>query len=392
MGALRRVLCVATIATLALTGPASAASAGAETSSGLQIVGPDTLKLSVKAGKDQTEPVTVWLRNPTAGEVRPRFSVELEDTDETAGDAVSVLAPQGSRFRALPAKSVQQYRFALRGVDSSNSSTGQLVISADASSSTRTSAPAPASISVTVTPKRSYGNTYYWVLFAPALLALALVAIGWALNRAAPGSTIVPANLSFSGGFASTLTIVGALLGTIIAAGVLPSDTTHLADTAYKALNIIFGALIASAVLIYSAYQKQEPGKDGSPELHAYVWAFMLACAVTAWAAFGELTTLWFLIWDINGTSGLTDAGVLVLDIMIVGAGVAMIVYVLRRIGQVASAPATEQTAPLLTFALRSEPGSVGSDWFAEVEGGHAQPGVMIAPQAPSRPPPRFVL
>jgi hypothetical protein len=401
MAAVRSVICAGGIAVLALVGSASAATPGGDSSSGLQVVGPEALKLSIKTGSHQTEPVTVWLRNPTAITVRPKFSAQLEDEDDTAGDVISVLPDEGSAFRVVPAKSVQHYRLVMRGVDDSNGSTGQLVISADTGKSSRAAAPAPATISVTVDPKRSYGNTYYWVLFGPAALALALVAIGWLAVRTHPGKTIASADLNFSSGFASTLTIVGALLGTIIAAGVLPPETTHLADDAYKALNIIFLVLIASAVVIFSAFQKQTTDKDGNPELRAYVGAFMLACAVTAWAAFGELVTLWFLIWDINGTSGLTDAGVLVLDIMIVSAGIAMVIYVLRRIKQVATEPtvepATTVSGPLHITTIRNLDGMRVSLAIGAV-GEAAEPGqerelkpVMLASQPPHRRP-RFVL
>jgi hypothetical protein len=404
------------MALLALAGTAWGAPAS-EPAAGLQVVGPEGVKLSVDAGKEESEPVTVWVRNATDAPVHPRFSAQLEDTDTTPGDVVSVLPASGGAFRPVPAKAVQHYRLILKGLDDDNSSDGQLVISADAPKSRRASVPAPATVGVTVSPKRSYGNTYYWVLFAPALVALVLVLIGWLIapGRSGLRSPIAPANLSFTNGFASTLTIVGAVLGTVIAAGVLPTDTRHVAVSAYKALNIIFGALIAAAVLVGGAFQKQTLGKDGSPELRAYVWAFLIACAVTAWAAFGELATLWFLIWDVNSTSGLTEAGVIVLDVLIVGAGVAMAVYVLRRIGQVAgtpAAPAAQAEAPAppeRDVLARFIPRRGGFSWeayaepragFARVETGDGGEDiaerphevVMVAPQATPRRPPWFVL
>jgi hypothetical protein len=409
MRSLRRVLCAGVIATAALAGTASAAAP--EASTGLQVVGPEALKLSVEQGKNQTDPVTIWVRNATRSAVRPNFSAQLEDTDETPGDVVSVAPDKGATFRAIPAKGVEHYRLVLRGVDDPNGSTGELVVGAESSKSTRGSAPVPATIGVSVSPKRNFGYTYYWVLFGPALLAILLVVSGWLKVRGRPtlSGTIAPANFSYSSGFASTLTVIGALLGTIVAAGVLPSDTTHLADSAYKALNIIFGALIAVSVLIVSAFQQQKPGKDGSPELRAYVWAFLLACIVTAWAAFGELCALWFLIWDINGTSGLTQAGVVVLDVLLVGAGFAMTVYTVRRIGQVVKPegfePAGTRVAEsvdvavlprdVTTFrirALRSSAITGEGEGQAEEVLFDKPPVVTITPQPPSRPPPRFVL
>jgi hypothetical protein len=418
MGVLRGVLCAGAVALIALAGNAWGQTPANEPAAGLQVVGPEGLKLSVDAGKEETEPVTVWVRNATDSPVHPRFSAQLQDTDTTPGDVVSVLPASGGAFRPVPAKTVQHYRLRLKGLDDDNSSEGQLVISADAPESSRASVPAPATVGVTVTPKRSYGNTYYYILFVPALLAMALVAIGWRRTTPRPAfaGTIAPANLSFSSGFASTLTIVGAVLGTVIAAGVLPTDTMHLAVGAYKALNIIFGALIAAAVLIVSAFQKQTAGKDGGPELRAYVWAFLIACAVTAWAAFGELATLWFLIWDVNGTSGLTDAGVLVLDVLIAVAGLAMVVYVVRRIGQVVGKPAAPPTQAAETPAVsrwnldalrlprrgelawevfvepRADRASVATPREGEGSEERRPEVVMVAPQAPARPPPRFVL
>jgi hypothetical protein len=354
MVTMRRVLCVGLIATVGWVGSASAATSSGGVSPSLQIVGPESLELTVNADGVQTKPVTVWLRNASQDVVRPRFAAQLEDPDGTPGDIVTVTPEEGSTFRSVPAQGVQRYRIVLRGVDETNSSTGQLVVTV-AKASGSSHMVSPATVSVSVAPTRDYGNTLEFVLFGTGLFAFALVLIRWATLAVSPTQTIAPANRSFSSGFASTLTVVGAVFGTIVAAGLLPADTAHLASASYTALNVIFAAMIACGVLIFSAFQKQVRSKDGL-ELLGYVGTFMLACAVTAWAAFGELVTLWFLVWDINGTSGFTSVGVVVLDIMIVSAFGAMVIYLIRRIGQIAGKgqaydAAAERTADQATVA-----------------------------------------
>jgi hypothetical protein len=125
-----------------------------------------------------------------------------------------------------------------------------------------------------------------------------------------------------------------ALVGTLIAAGPLPDQTTWLPKDTYIALNVIFAAMIACAPLVYGAWQKE---KDDKPE--GFVILFLAGAFLTAWAALAELVTLWFLIWDINGTDGFGQWGVRVFDGIIIIALVAMGAYLFSRTAQITDKP-----------------------------------------------------
>ena len=123
----------------------------------------------------------------------------------------------------------------------------------------------------------------------------------------------------FSKSSASTLTVVGALLGTAIAAGVLPEDTGSPSKEAFTALNLLFGVGVVVAGVVYAAL----PNK---------MWAFLVAATITMWAVFGELLTLFQLVDALGQGHGFTGLAVVFFRILLGTAMVAVAVYVPMRI------------------------------------------------------------
>lgn len=150
---------------------------------------------------------------------------------------------------------------------------------------------------------------------------------------------LAPEDLDFSSGFTSTVTVASATVAAIVAASVIPAQTTWLSKDSYVALNVIFVAMIALAALIFKAFQTECAGK-----LHGYVIAFLAAAGITTFAVFGELLTLWYLVWDINGTKGFTPVGTAVLEGIVVTAGLTSVLYLVRRSMQI-TAGAQERSA-----------------------------------------------
>ena len=207
------------------------------------------------------------------------------------------------------------------------------------------------------------------ILFGSLLFGAALAAIRFfTLKGVHLKNEVGAVGFDFSTGFASTAMLAAALLGTIISAGVLPDVTEHLSKDGYAALNVIFGALIAVATLVYAAVQKQSV-EDGETRLHGYVGWFLIASAMIGWAAAGELATLWFLVEDLDATKGFTELGVDMVKTVLAIGGVATLVYLFRRMRQIIEkqpVAAGVVAAP----APEAEPG---------VE---AAPHVMVAPRA----------
>ena len=95
-----------------------------------------------------------------------------------------------------------------------------------------------------VTPQLLHAGaagTPWWIwvtVFLPLAVAVALVTVSWVRDRsgARRGDRLGPPNWDFSASFASTLTVFGSLLGTILSANVLPVGTLVPAST-YTGLN-----------------------------------------------------------------------------------------------------------------------------------------------------------
>jgi hypothetical protein len=192
------------------------------------------------------------------------------------------------------------------------------------------------------------------------VLAGGLLAI---LGRETGWKTALPADLDFSTSFASTLTAVQALLGTVIAASVLPEQTTTLSQAAFIALNLIFGAGVVVAGLVYAALQVPKWTDVDPPagqqvtrqrvQMEGTVTGFLIASFVTIWAVFGELWTMWLLFDELSQDQGFSATALLVVKIMIGISAVTVAVYTVTRIPSIVDSerdkdgqPATNQLGP----------------------------------------------
>jgi hypothetical protein len=336
----RRALCIllgaATTMLLPLAGLAAAASGD---DGALQIVGPSSVTLTTDHTGTETQPTTIKVKNTSTGSITPILSVNLMRGD-TPVSGVTAAAPEGTTVPRIKRNSTEELKFVVTGVPADANLTGQLAVSGGKA--------APSQISISISPTgatQTYGTSSTFILLASLGAGLVVVTAAFLFLGAFPpkwgpqaGFTdvLAPENFDFSSGFAASTTLIGALLGTIVAASVIPDNTRWLSKDTYIALNIIFGALVPFATAIFNASQKDVKGK-----LHGRVWSFLIAAWITAWAALGELLTVWFLIKDINGTSGLTGGGNrLILGIVGLG-GVITAIYIGRTVAQI-----TNQATP----------------------------------------------
>lgn len=289
-------------------------------------------KLAVNFSGDQSDEATVWLKNASENAVTPSFSAVLEDDDgQVVETTVEVVDADGEAARpsALQAGEVGRYR--LRLIEASKSS-GQLLATAAGA----TAASLPLSLGPELTSTRGVDGA----LVVPFGAALLLLVVAWTVGRGNANLTDklgAATELDFSKSFASTLTGVGALLGTIIAAtGVLPEETVNLSKAGFAGLNLTFGIAIVIAAAVASAAQSAKPiwNKDGQKEwkVEGYVLPFLIAALITLWAVFGELWTIWLLIEELGNGKGVTSFSVTILQVLLLVAAVAMIPYTLVKV------------------------------------------------------------
>lgn len=179
-------------------------------------------------------------------------------------------------------------------------------------------------------------------VFAPLAAAIALVAYGWVTDDSGAhhSDRLGPANWDFSASFASTLTVFGSLLGTILSANVLPSTTLVPAST-YTGLNLMFGVIVIVGPLIYTATQTTVEVHRGSPlaepQYQGTVWGFLVATALTLWAVIGELATIGLVLNEIRRAGSLPAVALWVMVVLLAISAVFLLVLAKQRISGVLS-------------------------------------------------------
>jgi hypothetical protein len=104
--------------------------------------------------------------------------------------------------------------------------------------------------------------------------------------------------------WASKITAAGGILGTILAASVLPEATFLLAKEQYVALNLLFVLLIALAVLVHNVRQRAR--------------TYLFAGVVTFGAVSGQIITAILLFEEIGIQGTMTPLGVRLVQVLIV--------------------------------------------------------------------------
>jgi hypothetical protein len=146
----------------------------------------------------------------------------------------------------LPAGDVSRYRLFMKGGGLAEDVSGELVATATGL--------APASLEAAATRETVEDIGVDWTFWLAFIFAGVVLVAAIAAAEGKPGREITDAEFDFSKSFASTLTVVGALLGTAIAAGVLPDDTGSPSKEAFTALNLVFGVGVVVTGVVYAAY------------------------------------------------------------------------------------------------------------------------------------------
>lgn len=139
----------------------------------------------------------------------------------------------------------------------------------------------------------------------------------------------------FSGSWATSITTLGAFLGTVISAQV-STEMNHVG------LNLFFGLLALLAPILYRATSQyalpddhEEKLPPPSSEPQGYVWSFFLTSLITLWAVFGELITIVIMLADLNTGSSetiLAQSVQIFLWFFLVIALLSVVIYALRTI------------------------------------------------------------
>jgi hypothetical protein len=195
------------------------------------------------------------------------------------------------------------------------------------------------------------------IVLGALILALALVAARWIIWRpntsTRPPLTqpIGPVNWRFGESWASTLTTFSAFVGTVLASQVLPVEGLYLSSNGFAVLSLLFFFASLLAPFVYTATASraspvpEPPDSSTTPGYQGKVLTYLLATAITLWAALGEVTLIAFMAAE------LTRRGAVfyVFAAVLVGVGALMLRYSWVNIRWVLEIQAEHQRRKSLT-------------------------------------------
>ena len=275
------------------TVPATAAvRATATAAPELELLGQGPVSVSAVEGKDAAEAyVTVLNAGSTTASISASFQ---------AASAASIKASLGAPTSLGPGEA-DRVRLIFTGLKAlSEPVNGQIVIRGGAR---------PVAQSATVSPALQPSADWPLLIVIISLVSAVLFGAGLATavvrkkGRSWLAKPAPPPKWSFES-WATHLTAVGALLGTVLGTASLPETPTQIDKTSLVALSVLFGALVVVAPFIFEAIQRPRPRVSAEGESEGdsgFVGVLLLSCAITFGAVIGETVTLGLAAWEITG-------------------------------------------------------------------------------------------
>jgi hypothetical protein len=278
-----------------------------------------TILLRNPANRKTTVVLAAWLNDgkPLAiTRVRgPR--IDLNATTRGGVDRLD----NGGRFDLVP-KSVTPVRLTFAHLGQGSATAGRLIL---------TGPGVPKAVTIPIMIEKP---TPLWYLWLPLLGGIGLsgliTLIRWLTLRGVHSNLPPRPAWSFKDGWASNVVVIGAVAASVLGAISLLGTPTFgdFSIAKFVSLNLVFGGLVFVAPLIYSALKRTVP--EGSrTRTVGTVTGFLMACAATLWAAFGQLLTLFVLLQ----ASPHTRPELVFLTILLFLAAVFVGLYAWRTIG-----------------------------------------------------------
>jgi hypothetical protein len=154
-----------------------------------------------------------------------------------------------------------------------------------------------------------------------AVIVTFISAILLTIRNSSPLDRMGPGKWDYNQSWASTITGMGLILGSVLSAQVLPAAPIHLPKQSYGALGVLFAALIVLAPLLYNMVRfpvqvHPDPKQPDKTEIQyqGFVGVFLVASTLTVWGATGQLITIGLLFDEIRRMGVLPPGAVLTLQ------------------------------------------------------------------------------
>jgi hypothetical protein len=270
-----------------LIGPASASANDEEPN--ISIAGSGALAVE---GEEGEPTLTGHLTIFNTGAADEAIELALQPSG-TNGVEVESFAPQ-----SIAAGSAERVAIVFDGFDDLDEIvTGQLVLSGDTELLSR---------DVSLTPAAQPAAPWPEVLIVVALavtLGLMLVVLGAVPreSRAQLRKRATGPKWTFAS-WASILTALGAVLGTVLTGVTLPEVVSQIDKETLVELNLLFLALIAVAPFAFYAVRARDTTEaDQAAGLTGYNAMLLFSCCLTCGAVVGQIGTLALLAWELIG-------------------------------------------------------------------------------------------
>ncbi len=269
---------------------------------------------------------TVVLVNSGPGLSALDFSAVSEKAD---APAITVTPTAGS---AIPAHSAKPIELSFTSTASLKGFDGHLIASTEGAAAER---------DLKIDAKNTLPFSVNLIIFASLIVAVALTALrAWRL-KSRLGYLLSAPNWDFSKSWASTFTVVGALLGTILSSLVLPETPERFSKATLAGMNLVFGVAILLAPLIFALSQTgRYVKKDASTselQPQGTVAGYLLAAALTLTGVLGQLATVFFLLDEIEAKGSLPDAALVFIILLLLFAALGVLLHAWNTMGWTAA-------------------------------------------------------
>jgi hypothetical protein len=285
----------------------------------------DDAGLKIEVDNDEkTASDSVVLVNSGPKPSQLSFTAVSQDSDAST----ITVEPTGST--TVPANGAARIDLSFISDDSLDGFTGHLVATGDGAAAERD-----------VTFDVSF-DSRWWVnaiIFGSLLFAGVLTLWRAVKLRGRLGHRLATPNWDFSKSWASTFTVVGALLGTILSSVAFPESPERFSKETLAGMNLLFGVAILVAPFLFSETERARlVMKDGASQVQAHgtVAGYLRACALTLTGVVGELVTVFFLLAELQSNGALPDEGLILLGVLLAIAWALVAVYAWKTMGWIA--------------------------------------------------------
>ena len=184
-------------------------------------------------------------------------------------------------------------------------------------------------------PEEPWMGKVFWTSLIMALLVVAITMINLVRKGISLFHLMGAPNWSFEKSWGANVTLGGALLMTLLGLTIFPDHPQLMAKISYTVLQILFGALVSLAPLVYNLIHRDvQVNNNGITQVNSqgYVLLFLIAGGIVLWAAMGQVVTFGVLVEEFVRGSTLDAATGYALKSLAVLLFALLLVYGLRSL------------------------------------------------------------